>query len=89
MTNQLVDRLRYHVSGAIERGEGVAIAALELPALEPHCGSWVIMSRQTPENAICETFSRRVAESYLRAGHTVLTAAKYLGDLNAKIKATN
>lgn len=59
---------------------------LHLPELEPHCGSWVIVRRDTGE-AVCEIQrgSRRLA-GYFRPDRVVaLTTAQWLGGLNHAI----
>ncbi len=63
----------------------IADTKLEAPELESHCGSWVAVSRDTGK-AVLETFERSVAERINREKYDVLTAAQYLGELNAKIK---
>jgi hypothetical protein len=58
------------------------------PDLEPHCGSWVITDRWTGK-AVFETFSRRTANAYSESPRAeVLTAAQYLGRLNARLRQT-
>lgn len=84
-----LERLRYHVSGAIERGEAQAIAGIPahepapVPPLESHCGSWVIVSKETGA-AVLETFSAAVAGKVNRASYDVVTAATWLASLNGK-----
>lgn len=61
-------------------------APVHVPDLEPHCGSWVIVRRDTGQG-VFETFKRSVAEKVNGASYEVLTAADYLGRLNARIRA--
>jgi len=60
-----------------------------IPPLPRHCGSWIIVNRATGK-AICETVDRSFVESIgdmVVAGRIeVLTAAEYLGRLNATIR---
>lgn len=60
--------------------------AVVVPDLPPHCGSWVIVRRDTGQGVL-ETFSRAVCERVNAASYEVLTAADYLGALNARIRA--
>lgn len=55
-----------------------------IPELEPHCGSWVVVSRETGESVL-ETYSRKTAERVNQAAYEVLTAAQYLVRLNREI----
>ncbi len=57
------------------------------PDLEPHCGSWIIVDAGEP---VVETWSRDYADRIAgreMPGVEVLTAAQWLGRLNASIKA--
>lgn len=54
-----------------------------VPALPRHCGSWVIVRRDTGA-AVLETFRREVAERVNVASYQVLTAADYLARLNLR-----
>jgi len=60
----------------------------EIPPLEPHCGSWIAVSRATGKPAI-EIFKadRALAEQINFAAYAVFTAAQWLGAMNAAIKA--
>lgn len=55
------------------------------PALEPHCGSWVIVQRIT-RDVVCEIWSKeradRIADS--EPNFEVLTAAQWLAEFNAR-----
>lgn len=59
---------------------------LQLPELEPHCGSWVIVRRDNGE-AVCEIqrSSRRLAEHFRADRVVAVTAAQWLGGLNRSI----
>jgi hypothetical protein len=52
-----------------------------IPALEAHCGSWVIVSRDTGA-AVLETFSPAVASKVNLARYRVVTALQWLASLN-------
>jgi hypothetical protein len=52
-----------------------------IPALEPHCGSWVIVDRATGDSVL-ETFSRSLAEKINQDRYEVVTAAQWLARLN-------
>lgn len=56
----------------------------ELPELEPHCGSWIVCK----DGYTFETWNRRVAERAAASGWWVRTAAQYLADVNASIRAS-
>jgi len=56
---------------------------MSAPALEPHCGSWVIV-RKVDGVAVLETFSARVASAINLTAYDVLTAAQWLGSLNGR-----
>jgi hypothetical protein len=57
---------------------------IEIPPLEPHCGSWVV-SRKTGE-AIGEFYERANVEKFNPATCVVETAAQYLGRVNSQHK---
>lgn len=57
--------------------------AISIPDLEPHCGSWVAVSRATGL-PVLETFERATAERINQAAYEVLTAAQWLARFNAK-----
>jgi len=57
-----------------------------LPELEPHCGSWIAVSRSSG-TPVFETFTRSVAECSDQTKYEVLTAAQWLGRLNTQIRA--
>jgi hypothetical protein len=56
-----------------------------IPTLEPHCGSWVVVSRATGK-PVLETFERRTAEAINQSAYEVLTALQWLVRLNRSIK---
>lgn len=56
-----------------------------VPALPPHCGSWVVVRRDTGA-AILKTARRSIVERVNGDSYAVLTAADYLGRLNALIR---
>jgi hypothetical protein len=49
MPNPLLERLRYHVTGAIERGEGKAIEEIPERCSYPRCKCIVSTSTSQPE----------------------------------------
>lgn len=57
-----------------------------VPALEPHCGSWIVSRRSTGE-VIGEFFKRSNVEQFNPATCLIETAAQYLGRINAAIRA--
>lgn len=54
---------------------------MPIPDLEPHCGSWVVVSRSNGK-AVLETFDRSVVERVDQTAYEVLTAAQWLGRVN-------
>jgi len=54
-----------------------------VPELEPHCGSWIVVSRDSG-TPVFETFTRSVAERVNQTKYEVLTAAQWLGRLNTR-----
>lgn len=52
-----------------------------IPELERHCGSWVAAR---DGRAVCETFSRHNAQALANRGFQVVTAAQWLGQINAQ-----
>jgi hypothetical protein len=60
-----------------------ALARMQLPELEPHCGSWIATS---PTGHAVELFERANAQRALNAGWKVETAAQYLGRINREIR---
>jgi len=54
-----------------------------VPDLEPHCGSWFILRRDTGK-AVYETFDRSYAERVDQDIYEVVTAAEALARLNRK-----
>jgi hypothetical protein len=57
---------------------------MSIPKLEHHCGSWIIVDRQTG-NSVLETFSHKIAEAVNQDKYEVLTALQYLCRLNSRI----
>lgn len=57
-----------------------------IPALEPHCGSWIVTRRDTGE-VVGEFYARASVERFDPAKVTVQTAAQYLGALNQQLLA--
>jgi hypothetical protein len=59
-----------------------------VPALERHCGSWIVVRRATGESVL-EIFkaNRATAESVNHAAYVVFTAAQWLGAFNAAIRS--
>lgn len=60
----------------------------QVPALEPHCGSWICTLEhpdgQSPR--LVEVYSRKDAETLAAAGWLVETAAQYLAKFNRAVK---
>ncbi len=54
---------------------------MKVPPLEPHCGSWIIVRKQTGK-AVFETSTIATVQAVNRKKYVVLTAAEYLGRLN-------
>jgi hypothetical protein len=61
MTDSPIDRLRHHVSGAIERGEAEAITALELPDLIAAVRAHAAQHYDAGWDVVCEAWD----DSYL------------------------
>lgn len=57
----------------------------QVPELERHCGSWVVVSRVTGL-PVLETFERSTAEAVDQRAYEVLTAAQWLGRFNASVR---
>jgi len=55
---------------------------MKVPALERHCGSWVVIH----PDRVFETFSRETAERAAAAGLEVLTALQWLVRMNREGK---
>ena len=55
---------------------------MSIPPLEPHCGSWIIVSRATGK-PVLETFERRIALAVNQERYEVLTALQWLSRLNS------
>lgn len=64
------------------------VGAAHVPDLPRHCGSWVIVRRDTGQGVL-ETFSRAVCERVNASSYEVLTTLDYLGRLNARIRAND
>lgn len=60
---------------------------IEIPPLEPHCGSWIV-SRKSGA-VIGEFYRRRDVEKFNGATCFAETAAQYLGRLNREIEQSN
>lgn len=58
---------------------------MNVPELEPHCGSWICTS---PGGEVREFFERANVERAASTGWRVETAAQYLGRVNAAIRET-
>lgn len=56
-----------------------------IPQLEPHCGSWIIVSKATGK-PVLETFSASVASKINQTRYEVLTALQWLGRFNTQIR---
>lgn len=56
-----------------------------VPNLEPDCGSWVIVSRETGK-AVFETYSRKTAERINQEKYEVLTAYQWLIRFNQTVR---
>jgi len=56
-----------------------------VPPLEPHCGSWIIVSRATGK-PVLETFERRTALAINQERYEVLTALQWLSRFNSSTK---
>lgn len=57
---------------------------LHVPALEPHCGSWILTRRATGE-VIGEVYDRAHVVRFNPATVLIETAAQYLGRINRQI----
>jgi hypothetical protein len=58
---------------------------MQIPELEPHCGSWVIVDRATG-NPIAETFRRKIVGAVDQEKFEVVTTAQWLARVNRKIR---
>lgn len=56
-----------------------------IPELERHCGSWVIVDRETGQSVI-EIYTRSIVEKVNQERYEVLTALQWLVRLNVQIK---
>lgn len=54
-----------------------------IPELEPHCGSWIVVSRETGK-PVLETFVRKTAEAINQDRYQVVTALQWLVGLNRR-----
>lgn len=52
-----------------------------IPELEPHCGSWIVIDRSTGR-AVGEFFERKTVERINFEKYQVLTAQQHLASLN-------
>jgi hypothetical protein len=57
---------------------------IDIPELEPRCGSWIVSLRDT-EEVIGEFFDRRTVERFDPERCVVETALQYLGRINVAI----
>ena len=55
---------------------------MAIPALEPHCGSWIV-TRKADGQVVGEFFERRSVERFNPENVIIETAAQYLGRLNS------
>lgn len=60
---------------------GRAVTAADIPALEPHCNSWVVI-RKRDGQAIGEFTCRKHLERFNADQVTIQTAAQYLASFN-------
>lgn len=51
-----------------------------IPELEPHCGSWTVVDRDT-QKPVLETFNRKIAEAINQKRYEVLTTLQWLARL--------
>ena len=58
---------------------------MNIPELEHHCGSWIVVSRAT-DKAVTEIFERRNAERLNFDKYELQTAAQWLAKLTANRK---
>ncbi len=56
-----------------------------IPELERHCGSWIIVSKETGMS-VCETFQRAFAEAVNQEKYEVLTALQWLTRFNKMVQ---
>lgn len=57
---------------------------MNVPKLEPWCGSWVVSCRQTGK-AVLETYSADVVSRINQKRYEIKTAHQYLVDLNKQL----
>ncbi len=57
-----------------------------IPALEAHCGSWVVSRKDTGE-VVGEFWERRTVERFSADKVNIETAAQYLNRLNREIQS--
>ena len=60
---------------------------MAIPELEPHCGSWTVISRETGK-PVLETFSRSIAEKINQKAYEVLTTLQWLVRVNGEIRGS-
>ena len=58
---------------------------MQIPELEPHCGSWIAVDRRTG-NPVLETFELRTAERINQERYEVVTTLQWLVRVNRKIR---
>lgn len=56
-----------------------------IPTLEHHCGSWIIVNRETG-NPVIEIFDERAVNLINQNKYEILTALQWLTRLNQKIR---
>lgn len=61
-------------------------ATHSVPALEPHCGSWIV-SRIKDDSVVGEFFNATTVSRFNPATCRIETAAQYLGRINRLIAA--
>lgn len=67
-----------------ETAEPSAATPSNIPALEPHSGSWVVVSKETGE-PVFETFNADTAGKVNQEKYEVLTAQQWLGRFNRRV----
>jgi hypothetical protein len=63
------------------------IDAMQVPALEHHCGSWIAVSRATGL-PVAELYSKRLADAVDQSRYELLTALQWLTRLNGQLSAS-
>lgn len=60
---------------------------IKIPQLEPQCGSWIVLCKETG-TAVAEFFDRRTVERVNPVKFSVVTALQHLCALNEQLKAS-